>query len=341
MMETKVGLGGTFNVIHKGHELLFETAFTVGDSVEVGLTSDEFAKSIKSVPVAPYFQRKANLAKYLERFGKPFTIVMISDIVGTAANSETLDAIVVSPETKDHVSEISERRRRNGLKALKVFTIKEVRADDSMLISSSRILKGEIDKDGRLLRPVRVVVGSMNKVKIDAVRNIFTQSFGLVEVKGIEPNHSIGTQPMEERTIQGSIERARSAIAETGADFGVGIEAGLFFNKILNKHLDIQYCAIVDSSGKMTVGHGPGFEYPPEVIQAVLKGGTVGDTMSKITEIEKIGHKMGSIGYLSDGLIDRTSLTEVAVLMALIPRIRKELYESRVSDYSASATASK
>src|SRR5512136_1795231 len=89
VMTMRVGLGGTFNVIHKGHELLFETAFTIGDSVEVGLTSDEFAKNIKSVPVAPYFQRKAILTKYLERFGKPFSIIMISDVVGTAANSET------------------------------------------------------------------------------------------------------------------------------------------------------------------------------------------------------------------------------------------------------------
>ena len=75
----RTGVGGTFNVVHKGHELLFETAFSVGDSVEVGLTSDEFARSIKTVPVAPYFQRKANLAKFLQRYGKPFDIVMISD----------------------------------------------------------------------------------------------------------------------------------------------------------------------------------------------------------------------------------------------------------------------
>ena len=57
-----------------------------------------------------------------------------------------------------------------------------------------------------------------------------------------------------------------------------------------------------------------------------MDGGTVGEKMSEITEIEEIGHKMGSIGYLSDGMIDRTALTEIAVLMALIPRIRKELY---------------
>jgi pantetheine-phosphate adenylyltransferase len=156
----KIAVGGTFNVIHKGHELLFETAFRVGDSVEVGLTSDEFAKSIKSVPVAPYFQRKANLIGFLERYGKPFNVVMISDMKGTAATSETIDAIVVSPETKEHADHINELRRRNGLKALKVYPIKEVRADDTMVISSSRIVKGEIDKDGRLMMPMKIAVGS-------------------------------------------------------------------------------------------------------------------------------------------------------------------------------------
>ena len=336
----KVGIGGTFNVIHKGHELLFETAFSVGDSVEVGLTSDEFAKTIKTVPVTAYFQRKMNLLKFLERYGKPFNIVMISDMKGTAATSETIDAIVVSPETRSHADDINEQRRRNGLKPLKVFAIKEVRADDTLVISSSRILKGEIDKDGRMLRPIRVAVGSTNKVKLNAVRNIFTQAFGLIEVISVEPEHGVENQPREERTIQGSILRAKSAIEKTKADFGVGVEAGLFFNKTLKKYLDVQYCAIVDSSGRMTVGHGPGFEYPPEVIRSVLEGGTVGDTMSRITEIDKIGHKMGSVGYLSDGLIDRTSLTEIAVLMALIPRIRRELYEED-AQASSSAKASR
>lgn len=314
-------------MIHKGHELLFETAFTVGDTVEVGLTSDELARSIKTVPVVPYFQRKAALARFLSRFGKPFDIVMISDFKGTAATSETMDAIVVSPETRKTADDINDLRRKNSLKPLKIFCIKDVNADDAARISSSRIIKGEIDKDGRLLRAIRVAVGSTNKVKIDAVRNIFTQAFGLVEVASVQPASSTPSQPLEERTIEGAIERARSALEKTKADFGVGIEAGLFYNKVLKRHLDIQYCAIIDSSGKMTVGHGPGFEYPPEVVKAVLEGGTVGDTMSRLTEIEKIGHKMGSVGYLSDGMIDRTSLTEIAVLMALIPRIRRELYE--------------
>lgn len=336
----RVGVGGTFNVIHKGHELLFETAFTLGDTVEVGLTSDEFAGSQKGVPVAPYIIRKDSLAKFLQRYGKPFEIVMITDANGTAATSQILDAIVVSPETKGNADRINELRKARGLKPLQVFVIRDVKAEDARRISASRVVRGEIDKEGRLLRPIKVAVGTANKVKVDAVTRVFTQVFGLVEVVQIDSEHEVGKQPMEEDTIRGAIERAKGALAASKADFGVGVEAGLFFNKALDKHLDVQYCAIVDSSGRMTVGHGPGFEYPPEVIRSVLQGGTVGDTMSRITEIDKIGHKMGSVGYLSDGLIDRTSLTEIAVLMALIPRIRRELYEEGVQA-SSSAKASR
>ncbi len=336
----RVGIGGTFNVIHKGHELLFETAFTIGDTIEVGLTSDEFASSQKGVPVAPYPVRKENLGRFLQRYGKPFEIVMISDANGTAASSSMLDALVVSPETRANADRINSLRNKSRLKPLQVFVIRDVRADDARRISASRVVRGEIDKEGRLLRPIRVGVGTANQVKVDAVTRIFTQVFGLVEVQQVDSDHSVARQPMEEDTIMGSIERAKSALSKANADYGVGIEAGLFFNKALNKHLDIQYCAIVDSSGRMTVGHGPGFEYPPEVIRSVLGGGTVGDAMSTITEIERIGHKMGSIGYLSDGLIDRTSLSEIAVLMALIPRIRRELYEEG-PQASSSAKASR
>lgn len=323
----RVGIGGTFNIIHKGHELLFETAFSIGDEVEVGLTSDEFARRSRKVDVLPYFQRKAGLARFLARYGKPFEIVMISDILGTAATSEKLDAIVVSPETRSNADAINESRRKNGIGQLKVFCISEVKAEDSEPIRATRVVKGEIDKEGRLLRPLKVAVGSTNRVKVDAARNVFTQAFGLVEVVSVEPEHGVEKQPVEARVLEGAIRRARNALEKAGADFGVGIEAGIVVDQFTHRHVDVQYCAIVDSSGNVTVGHGPGFEYPPKVTRAALDGGSVGETMSSITGIEDIGRKEGSIGYLSDGLIDRTSLSEIAVLMALIPRIRKELYE--------------
>jgi inosine/xanthosine triphosphatase len=322
----RVGVGGTFNVIHAGHELLFETAFSIGDSVEVGLTSDGFARQAKAVPVKPFEERRTELARFLTRYGRPFEIVEISDSMGTAVDSDKLEAIVVSPETMDVAEEINERRRAKGLAPLEIHCISEVKADDRATISSSRIVRGEIDKDGHLLRPVRVGVATGNRVKLEAVRNVFTQVFGFVDVVEVATDPDGPGQPLGNRTVEGAIRRARTALERSHADFGVGGEAGLFYVESLTRHLDIQYCAIIDSSGSATYGHGPGFEYPPEVTKAALEGHAVGDIMSGITGIERIGHKSGSIGYLSGGLINRTSLTELAVLMALIPRIRPELY---------------
>lgn len=324
----RVGVGGTFNVIHKGHELLFETAFRLGESVEVGLTSDGYANSSRESPVTPFADRRKNLEVFLRRFGKPFDIVAIDDSMGTARNSTTIDALVVSPETKASGESINEMRVRSGMRPLKIFSIRWVRADDSRLISSTRIVEGEIDRDGHLLRPLRVAVGSTNPVKVGAVKNIFTQIFGYVEVEAIEPDLDLEKQPKERSTVEGAMRRARFAIESACSDFGVGIEAGLFLNEHIGRQLDVQYCAVVDASGNMTVGHGPGFQYPPAVLEAVAKGEAVGDVMARITGIEGIGRKSGSIGYLTDGMMDRTSLTEIAVLMSLVPRVRVELYPS-------------
>jgi inosine/xanthosine triphosphatase len=119
------------------------------------------------------------------------------------------------------------------------------------------------------------------------------------------------------------------------ADFGVGIEAGLLRCEALKAYFDVQFCAIVDREGKVTVGHGAGFVYPPRVLRAVLEEGrTVGEAMAELSKIPDIGKRMGAIGYLSRGLLDRTQLTEQAVLMALLPRLRPELYEPEGSPAS-------
>ncbi|MFQ5796572.1 MAG: inosine/xanthosine triphosphatase [Candidatus Bipolaricaulia bacterium] len=171
---------------------------------------------------------------------------------------------------------------------------------------------------------ITINVGSDNPVKARAVENVFTRFRGPVTVQQVDVPSGVSEQPFDEETVRGAIQRAEHALGD--ADYGVGIESGLIWNPVVESYFDVQFCAIVDRDGELSIGHGSGFIYPPQVIEAVLRGRTIGEVMDELTGVEALGEKQGAIGYLSKGRLTRTELTEQAVLAALIPRITPELY---------------
>jgi inosine/xanthosine triphosphatase len=186
---------------------------------------------------------------------------------------------------------------------------------------------GEIDAEGRLKRPARVAVGSDNPVKVEATRRAATRLYGAADVRGFPVDSRVAHQPHEQETWAGAVERAKAALAAwPEADFGVGIEAGLFDVPMASLTFDVQACVVADRAGRLTYGHGPGFYYPAAVATELRKGRTVGDVLSEMSGIPDIGKKTGAVGWLSRGHFTRTALTEPAVLMAFLPRLRGELY---------------
>jgi inosine/xanthosine triphosphatase len=321
----RVCLGGTFDIIHEGHKRLLDLAFSLGIPVLVGLTSDKYAKKGRD-KVHPYEVRKRNLASYLKRKGyKAYELVTINDSYGPSTSMKGLDVIVVSEGTISRARRINRIRAGRGLKALKVFVVPFVLAEDCVPISSRRVRKDDIDPKGRMKRPVVVCVGSKNRNKVAAVKEVFSGLFKELRIESMKVETSVPEQPFGHETVKGAKERAVRAL-EKGGDFGVGIEAGLFWNPTAKKYFDVQYCAIVDKMGRVTFGHGSGFSYPYGVTEEIEKGATVSEAMEIVTGIGDIGKKMGAIGYLSKGRLKRDELTEQAVLMALVPRIRKEIY---------------
>ncbi len=148
-----VGLGGTFDELHKGHRALLSKAFAIGAHVQIGLCTDEFARKLtKNHEIAPYKERKKEVEDFLKenKVLERAEIIPISDSFGTATTDSSIEAIVVSRETEPTSRAINAKRKENGLKALEVIVIDMVPAENHVNISTTRIRRGEIDREGRL-----------------------------------------------------------------------------------------------------------------------------------------------------------------------------------------------
>ncbi len=317
----RVALGGTFNCLHRGHRTLIDKAVSIGDNLSIGITSDGLASNSRA-DVVPLNERRARLIEYLALKGVEHSIVVIDDSIGPAATDPDLDVMVVSPETLTGAKLINKARKDNELAELRLVVVPYVLADDGLPLSSGRVSLGEIDDKGRLLRDVVIAVGSCNPVKVEAVRNVMGRIFKSVTLIPMDVDHRTPEQPIDDQTRAGALNRARSCRGDH--DLAVGIEAGVF--RLDDGLYDVQHCAVIDRGGRVTTGMGPGFRYPPLVDDLVGKGVTVGEAFRTIAGEEGMDRSEGAIGYLSKGILDRQGLTEMALIAAMVPRIRPELY---------------
>jgi cytidyltransferase-like protein len=152
---TKVATGGTFDHLHLGHKALLAKCFEVGDEVVIGVTSDEFVAREGKKPDLPYRERVRRLKEYLDSSfpGRRYRIAKLDDFFGPGIASPDIQAIVVSRETERRVPLANKLRAAKGFPPLEVVTVDFVMAEDGKPISSTRIRKGEIDENGRLVTP--------------------------------------------------------------------------------------------------------------------------------------------------------------------------------------------
>jgi len=148
-----IAMGGTFDIIHKGHLTLLANASEISDKVIIGLTSDEFVEKNGKNPIHQYDQRLKNLTSILvEKFPDTlFEISKLNNDFGPAVLEKDVQALVVSDETSNQGNVLNNLRFENNLPPVEIIVVPMSLAKDGVRISTTRIKNSEIDSNGNLL----------------------------------------------------------------------------------------------------------------------------------------------------------------------------------------------
>ncbi len=110
------------------------------------------AERRKKRKVRDFKERKKDLEDFFaEEFSTKPKIIKIEDEFGFTLK-EDFDYIIVSPATYPTAVLINKERKKRNKKPIKIVKIPFILAEDGKPISATRILKGEIDKHGKLLK---------------------------------------------------------------------------------------------------------------------------------------------------------------------------------------------
>jgi len=144
--------GGTFDYFHKGHRDFLSFAFSLSEKVIIGISSSFFAKEKLQKEVEDFNKRKLAVSAFLqeEKLIDRSEIVELKDFYGLTLEDIPLEAIIVTENTLKGAEIINEKRKELGLKPLNMEILPQTLAVDGQELSSSRIRKGEIDKEGKV-----------------------------------------------------------------------------------------------------------------------------------------------------------------------------------------------
>ena len=172
----------------------------------------------------------------------------------------------------------------------------------------------------------KIVVGSENPVKIEAVK----QAFELVwpnedwQVEGVGVDSGVSDQPMSDQEgIQGATNRAKRSLTESDADFSVGLEGGL--EQIEGKWFDCGWIVVIDKEGGLGIGSTIRMRVPEEMMDLIKQGFGLGMVDDKVFGLENSKQASGHFGIMTNDVITRTHGYRDGVVSALTAFIHPDL----------------
>ena len=185
---------------------------------------------------------------------------------------------------------------------------------------------------------MKILTGSKNPVKVEAVREAFSHYFDDITVIGIPVQSNVAGQPFNEETFEGAHNRALSlrkinTERRMNGQFFIGLEGGVL--NCYSRLFVFGAVCIVDFTGRVGFGGSPLFEIPSHVSSRLADGTELGDIIDEIMGDRNTKQKEGAIGLFSRGIIKRKDLYTSAVVCALVPFLNADLFTDRNNKHNS------
>ncbi|VUC21188.1 unnamed protein product [Clonostachys rosea] len=174
--------------------------------------------------------------------------------------------------------------------------------------------------------PKIVVVSSTNRVKTKAAKEGFQALLpGPYEFVEVKVATEVAAQPFSDaETLLGASNRVKNAReAKPDADFWIGIEGGVEEHD--GNLLNFAWVVVASKEGRTGKARTPAYYLPEESASLVREGLELGQADDKIFGTSDSRSGSGSVGLLTDDVVDRAAFYTQAVILALIPIKNKNL----------------
>ncbi|MDP3735128.1 MAG: inosine/xanthosine triphosphatase [bacterium] len=179
----------------------------------------------------------------------------------------------------------------------------------------------------------KIIVASKNPVKIHAAEDGFRLMFpeGAFEIEGVTVPSGVPDQPMSDaETFAGAWNRATGASGVAAdAHFYVGIEGGI--EERDGELAALAWVVVRSSDGRFGKGRSGTFFLPERLAVLVRAGRELGDASDEVFNEKNSKQGLGTVGFLSGGVMDRTQYYVSAVTLALFPFRNAHLYSNRIA----------
>jgi pantetheine-phosphate adenylyltransferase len=212
-----VGLGGTFDHFHKGHESFLKFASRIGQQTIIGVTDERMIlqKNLAQL-IEPLSARKKSVISFCQKNRINAKVITLDDPFGPTLENSNVESLACTTETVHGANKINEVREKLRLSKLPVY-IHNLQLDQEKLgpINSNRIRSGEINRSGLVYNKVFDKNLKINQKQ----KEFFANPQGeIVTFEELEQNS------IEARTLVTVVgDSTLNAFIEHGLDFDLGV----------------------------------------------------------------------------------------------------------------------